>query len=106
MSVLNFLHEKWDDKLGETFVNTLCENLDLFSPRSMDLVDYVDSKICDFFYNTIAEGDSDYLQLEDIEWHVEGVAKKDLTPAERDKVKKYAEYIYNYINSPIEVKRT
>lgn len=94
----NFLHKKWDDKLGKTFVNKIQDNCECFdNPRD------VDNHVIETVAN-IKEGKEDADIFDASDWldNLRDLAKEDLSRTQEHNLEELADYIYNYVNGKAE----
>ena len=93
-SSFDFLHKKWDAKLGRKFVDRIQDNCECFdNPRD------IDNHIIDTIANIKAgKEDADIFDASDWLDQLNDLAKEDLSHTQEHNLEELADYIYNYVN--------
>jgi len=93
-SAFKFMHKKWDDKVGESFINKIEENAYLFdNPRDVEL------KIIKWASELKGDEDIDLFDVEDILERIEDLLIEDISREDERKVKEIAEFVHKYLNT-------
>ena len=92
--VFDYLHNKWDDKVGADIINTLDKYRELFdNPRELE------DKVVKWMYKLKGDEDLDIWDVDDYADRLERTCKEELSRTEETDLKKLAEEMYNYMNN-------
>jgi hypothetical protein len=92
-SAFEYMHKKWDPRIGKEMVSLFEDNCHLFiNPREVEM------KMLDFIWKLKESPRKSYFDVDDYLDQFEGLAKEERTKSEDETLGEIAEKVYEYVN--------